>query len=189
MRSAKRPEFAALWLMLTACGPSPSPKEIPLDRLPPYTAEAQGLFDDSIAPEVFGLEIDRSALLDDPRFRARAQQADLVFRAKLATVTHDQAAGHSRYIVVFQRIGAPIVGHEAPPEVEVTVGRGSPSLTLLRSMAGEAVGKKTTVLLRRYRKDDERVLHFRAEPDSSEILQAIRDARRAPGSSSSTPDD
>ncbi|MEN9579798.1 MAG: hypothetical protein RJA70_2807 [Pseudomonadota bacterium] len=189
MISAIRPVLAPLCLLLAACGPPAPPKEVPIDQLPPYSAEEQAVFDDSLAPEVFGLATDHRAFLVQPNFRARSEQADLVFRAKLVTVRQDLVAGQATYVVVFQRIGAPLVGGYAPSELEVTVGRGSPSLSSLRSMAGKAVGSRTTVLLRRYRKDDERVAHFRAEPDSEQVRKAILDARREARARATSPEE
>lgn len=150
--------------------------ERPAQALPPYDTEAAQVFDDSIAPEVFGLQVERSNPAKDELLRRRAQTADHVARVKLRTILEERFADSLRYRIVVQTLGAPIAGEALPPELELTVGRASPSLSMLRSMSVEAVGAKFILLLRRYQLDSEPVLHFRGEPDQGDILAAIQQA-------------
>jgi hypothetical protein len=152
--------------------------QVPIEQLPPYTAEAQEIFDDSLAPEVFGIKVERRSFLTEPHFETRARTADHVFRAKLLTIASDRVADQVRYKLVFQPVGEPLVGSKIGGEVELMVGRGSSSLNMLRSMAPDAVGRTSLLLVRRYRLNMDRVLHFRGEPDTPEAVLAVQEARK-----------
>lgn len=167
-----------LFIVVACSGGDRPPPETPVTELPPYTVDEQLVFDDSIAPEVFGLDVDGSSV-DDPSFVQRAMRADLITRAKLLTITSDELAGQTSYHVTLKPLGAPLFGFPSKGNIEITVGRASPSLTLLRSMAVKGVGQKLIVLLRNYRLDDGRVVHFRGEPDTEEIANALQSLRGA----------
>ncbi len=160
-----------------ACASGQEIVQTPFDELPPYTESEQAIFNDAIAPEVFGLEVDRGAFEEEPHFVEAAQFSDHILRAKLKTVTADRLGDQQRYRIVLQPLGTPIVGHPLTQEIELMVGRASPSINLLRTMASGVVGRTTVIFLREYRLDEQRVLHFRAEPDSDAVIAAVRAAR------------
>ena len=166
-------------LALPSCGRSEVERataEEPAENLPSYDPEAARVFDDSIAPEVFGLQVERVKPSKDRLLSERVRAADHVARVKLRTILEERFADSLRYRIVVQPLGPAIVGGALPPELELTVGRASPSLSMLRSMSVEAVGAKFILLLKRYQLNDEPVLHFRGEPDQDEVLDAIRQA-------------
>lgn len=181
--SANRPNHRRWWvpLLLTlplACGASSkATPEVPVEDLPTYDAAASRVFDDSIAPEVFGLQVDRTDSEKDPLFKQRCEEADHVLHVKLRTIREERFEDALRYRIVVQPLGQPIVGGPMVGELELSVGRASPSLSMLRSMSLEAVGAKFLLLLKRYRLKDEPVLHFRGEPESPAIIEAIRRVR------------
>ena len=165
-------------LAASACGGSGQElPQVPLQELPPYTEDEQRIFDDSIAPEVFGLSVERTSYVDEPEFVERVQFADYITRAKLQTVTADSVKDRPQYRVVLTLLGEPIAGLAPRRQIELVVGRASPSLNLLRSMATDAVGRTTIVFVREYRLNEQRVLHFRSEPDSQDVLDAVREVR------------
>lgn len=153
--------------------PAPPP---PVEDLPLYDQDALQVFDDSIAPEVFGLQVERSKPAKDPLLKRRCKAADHIARVKLRTILEERFAESLRYRIVVQPLGEPLVGGALPSELELTVGRASPSLSMLRSMSVEAVGAKFILLLKRYQLNSEPVLHFRGEPDQDNVLAAILQA-------------
>jgi hypothetical protein len=163
-----------------ACGPA---AKTPLAAtattgLPPYDAAAAVLFDDSIAPEVFGLGVQRPTPHAARVLNDRSKLADTVARVKLRTIREERFDESLRYKVVFEPLGDPLAGAPLPADVELSVGRASPSLSTLRSMSVEAVGTKFVLLLKQYQLNSEPVLHFRGEPDRSEITEAILKSRK-----------
>jgi hypothetical protein len=146
------------------------------EQLPAYDQEAAQVFDDSIAPEVFGLQVERTNPVKDRLLHQRSQAADHISRVKLRTILEERFAESLRYRIVVQPLGSPIRGDALPAELELTVGRASPSLSMLRSMSVEAVGAKFILLLKRYQLNSEPVFHFRGEPDKGDVLAAIRQA-------------
>lgn len=156
--------------------PTRATAEQPAIELPVYDQAAARVFDDSIAPEVFGLHVERSDPGKDPVLRERSQTADHVARVKLRTIQEERFDNSLRYRIVVQPLGDAIAGEPLPDQLELTVGRASPSLTMLRSMSVEAVGTRFILLLKRYQLDEEPVFHFRGEPDLPPILAAIRQA-------------
>lgn len=168
-----------LLLGFIACGSSAEPRataERPAEELPAYDQEAARVFDDSIASEVFGLQVERPNPAKDPLLRQRSRVADHVARVKLRTILEERFDDSLRYRIIVQPLGEPILGAALPEELELTVGRASPSLSMLRSMSVEAVGAKFILLLKRYQLNGEPVFHFRGEPDQSNVLAAVQRA-------------
>lgn len=164
-------------LSLVSCSRSPNQASAqPTEQLPVYNQEAAQVFDDSIAPEVFGLQVERMNPAKDHVLRERSRGADHISRVKLRTILEERFAESVRYRIVLQPLGEPLFGDALPAKLELTVGRASPSLIMLRSMSVEAVGAKFILLLKRYQLNSEPVFHFRGEPDQADVLAAIRKA-------------
>jgi hypothetical protein len=170
---------------LAACAsgsPAVASNERPTEELPPYTAEAAELFDDSLAPEVFGFKVDRSNILEDSVFKDRVQASDQVQAVRLSTIQQDRIGQTVHYRLVLSPVGPPLVGDPLPPDSELRVGLGSPSLNLIRSMDIELVGKEFIVLLKVFRLSGKAVIHFRAEPNTAPMREAITKLRSATAS-------
>ncbi len=190
-----RPDY---WLLICfvallplGCGAAnsgPATAEVPTQDLPVYDGEQARWFDDSISPAVFGLDVDRAPPKQDKVLLERSRRADHVQRVRLRTIREERFDGIVRYKLVVQRIGGPLAGtplqaipsedgvvdEQAPPdEVELTVGRASPSLSLLRSMTVEVVGARFILFVKRFQLNGEQVLHFRGEPDQDDVVEAI----------------
>jgi hypothetical protein len=157
-----------------ACG-SPSPAERPLAELPEYTSEEAAFFDDSLEPEIFGMGVDSPESPD--LVRKLTHRADHVGRVRLATVTRESSEGRVQYRLQLKPVEASLVGPDMEPDVEVRVGSRSSSLTMLRSLDTEAVGKEFILFLKRYRSNDQSEWHFRALNDSAERREDIAAAR------------
>lgn len=179
--------LGVLFALVTGCGSAPAspPPLLPTGAdLPVYDESAASLFDDSISPEVFGLDTQRSTAQSRGLLHQRSQRASHIARVKLRTIREERFGDELRYKVVFEPLGEPLAGPQLPEEVEVSVGRASPSLSMLRSMSVEAVGAKFVLLLKQYQLNSQPVLHFRGEPDRTEITTAILQARKATPQSS-----
>jgi hypothetical protein len=161
-------------LLAPGCG-SDTPAEVPVDQLPPYTAEQAALYNDALAPQIFGIE---SLAAPEKKLKIGdlVEHADTVARTKLITVTRTRTPsdGRVRYLLVVQPLGEPLAGQPLPASLELTVGLGSPSLSLLRTMDTEVVGSKFILFLKRYRAHGQSTLHFRAEVDSAELADTIQ---------------
>src|SRR4051794_35973369 len=84
--------------LVAACGSRPVAPQRPL---PSYSFEEAALFDDQLAPQVFGYGADRFAE-SDPRFGERAARADQIILARVATVSRAATAGSgASYQVAF----------------------------------------------------------------------------------------
>ncbi len=167
-----------LVLLASSCRAKPdrATAEHPAVELPLYDQQAARIFDDSIAAEVFGLQVDRPDPSNDSLLRQRSQEADHVLRVKLRTIREERFDESLRYRIVVQALGRPLVGEAVAGDLELSVGRASPSLSMLRSMSVEAVGAQFILLLKRYQLNEEVVFHFRGEPDQETILKAIHQA-------------
>ncbi len=174
----RHPYWGIVIFLASSCGASRdrATAERPTVELPTYDQHAARIFDDSIAPEVFGLQVDRPDPSKDSLLRQRAEEADHVLRVKLRTIREERFDESLRYRIVVQPIGRPLVGEAVVGDLELSVGRASPSLSMLRSMSVEAVGAQFILLLKRYQLNDEAVFHFRGEPDQKTILKAIHQA-------------
>lgn len=170
--------LACIWLVACASAVVQPTESRAEGHLPPYDENAAALFDDSISPEVFGLGAQRSTPQTERLLRERSRQARHVARVKLRTIREERFDEALRYKVVFEPLGEPLVGPPLPPEIELSVGRASPTLSTLRSMSVEAVGTKFILLLKQYQLNSEPVLHFRGEPDRPEVTTAILQARK-----------
>lgn len=173
----------ALWLVLAvlpaACtrGPVRADAGVPTQDLPVYDTAQAHLFDDSIAPEVFGLKVDGIPPEQDKQLLKRSMQADHALRVKLKTIREERFGDTVRYRIVLRPVGPPLFGApvttDGESELELMVGRASPSLSLIRSMSVEVVGAQFVLLLKRFQMNGEQVLHFRAEADEEPIVRAI----------------
>jgi hypothetical protein len=136
------------------------------------------VFDDGIAGEAFGLPEPGRALLREPDFVARAQQADFIGPIRLLTVAEDQSAEGTRYTLMVERAGPALKGKLGKRRLELPVRRGSSAQPLLRSLDTKIVGQRLLLFLRRFRRDDKMVLHFHVEADTAHVREAARSARQ-----------
>lgn len=174
-RSAPRlPAWAPLGAicLLIGCG-TPEP-HISVADLPPYTAEEAHLYDDSIASEVVDGQAPGSE--PSPPFVERVIHADLIVPVKLVAINVERSADAVRYQLVADPSGEPLHGFIGEGPLELAVGRASPSLALLKAMDTQLVGRDLIVIARRYQREGEIVVHFRAEPDTLEVREAVREA-------------
>lgn len=157
------------------CGGPPEAAN-PAHAFPAYTPEEARLFDDVLAAELFGYKLDARVTEGDPLTRDRAAQADTATVMKVTTLSREGSG--SAYSVSLRPIGA-IAGPAESEPVTLFVTPASPSFPLLEGLGGRWVGTELVLLARRYRRGDDVVVHFRAEPNRPTVLELIARARRA----------
>jgi len=170
--------FAALLvagLLTTACGPSRGADGPPPSSLPDYTPEEAALFDDVLAPKVFDVDVDDALPSKDRKLGERTRNADFVVIARVSTLTRDGAEERGPYRMTLEPLGQAFNG--APPSgpFDILVPAGSPSYALLHANRHAWVGRRLVLFGRRYNLSGEAVLHWRGEPDTPEMLSAIKE--------------
>ena len=164
--------------LLGAGGCSPTrPGTAPeAQNLPPFAAADAILFDDTIAPEVFGLPLQSGGPMHDPKLAERSLRSDLIAQVRVSTVTADTGT-ESRYHVIVTASGPPLVGQPPAEPIELLLGPTSPSLPFVRAADVGFIGR-TILLFARWYNDGGRVaLHWRAEADTQALRETVPKVR------------
>jgi hypothetical protein len=148
------------------------------EGLPRYVPAEAALFDDSIAPEVFGLPGQEGPAAVDPKIIERTQRADSVTRVRVATVTRDASAGEPFYTIVVVAREPAWTGPDAEHAVELRLEPSNPAVPFVALAGSGLVGKTVVLFARRYDDQGEAKLHWRAEPDTPAVRQAVERAMR-----------
>jgi hypothetical protein len=172
----------AVCLLLTAgslfdCTPL-EPPPAPARPLPAYAGHAAELFDDVIEPGAVGVSLDPG---DDPRtdrrVRERAQIGDATVRLRITTLTTKEEDSGTRYIVGVQVVEKLTGQYPPPPTFELSLGRTSPSVGIVKAMDNQLVGKTFIAFLRTFvRGDGDHELHFHLGADTKAEVEAVTDA-------------
>lgn len=142
--------------------------------LPPYTAEAAALFDDTLASEIFGVPgAEQTPAHQQRRLYGRVSEADVIVPVRVATVTRDGIGEHVRYNLSLAPIADPLRG-STEGTVEVEVGPTSPSFALVRSEDTRLVGRQLLLLMKRFDESGVTTNHFRGEPATPENIERVR---------------
>ncbi len=148
--------------------------------LPAYSGPSADEFDDAIEPHAVGLELETYASpSSDPALRKRSEAADLVVRARIATVTGESEAGNRSYELSFKTVERLTSKKDSPigEAFTVKIDRRSPSLGVLRAMEGQLIGRTLVVFAKEFaRADGEHEVHFHAAADSAAVASAVRQA-------------
>ena len=133
-----QPSLASLFLIAAlgcpSCASAPTNASTSADvtrGLPAYSGQPADEFDDTIEPHAVGLELETYASpKNDPALRRRAEAADLVARARVATVTGKSEAGNRSYELSFKTVERLAGKREAlvGDDFTVRIDRASPSL-------------------------------------------------------------
>ncbi|MEZ4372111.1 MAG: hypothetical protein R3B07_14860 [Polyangiaceae bacterium] len=162
--------FAAS-LLITACGPTTTQKPV---GLPAYTATAAGLFDDTLASEIFDMpSAEQTPAQQRRRLYGRVTEADLIVQVRVGTVTRDGTGESVRYNLSLAPVAAPLKG-ELDGSIEVEVGPTSPSFALVRSEDTRLIGRQLLLLLKRFDEAGAVTNHFRGESATPENAEQIR---------------
>ncbi|HEV8547439.1 MAG TPA: hypothetical protein VGQ57_00400 [Polyangiaceae bacterium] len=161
-----------------ACGGSHEPATSAGGSLPPYTPEAAVLFDDLIAPAVFGFDPEGRTPARDPHIRERTRVADFVVPARVETVSRVGGVEHKgSYEITLKPNGPPLVGDPGNTPLILNIPATNSSYIWVEGAGAQWVGAPLLLFGRHYQDGAAVALHFRGEPDTPEFRKEVeRDA-------------
>jgi hypothetical protein len=164
--------------LLAALGCAGHPPKAPYADAAPYTPEAAVLFDDVIAPAVFGFDPEGRNPARDPKLRDRTRLAEFVVPARVETVSRSGGVEHKgAYEVTLVAVGTPLVGAAVEGPFVLNVPSTSPSYSWVDGAGARWVGSRLLLFGRHYHDGGAVALHFRCEPDTPEVRATVqRDA-------------
>jgi hypothetical protein len=169
----------AVAFLLPACGGAsqrgPGSPQSAQD-FPPYAGSAAQLFDDRIDPMAVGLADVSDNPRTDPILRARAQNAEVVGRTRVSTVTVDSVGGKPVYRLKFTFAEAPVVSRFSPDQIEVSVKDDSPAFGIVKWLDTKLIGHSFVGFFHRFAGSVEPVVRFHLSPDDPQVISAVRDA-------------
>ena len=143
---------------------------------PEYQPEYAVVFDDRLAPELFGSNPDGRDATADPKLRERTLRADAILPVRVETMSRvGGVENKGSYALVLAAAGPPIFGNASGP-LEVNIGAGSPSYPWVQGAGPNWVGTKLILFAKRFRtgkRNEPDVIHFRGEPDTQPMREAI----------------
>jgi hypothetical protein len=154
-------------------GPRTAPQ-----RLARYEGQATALFDDRIDANAVGLADVASKPRTDPVLRARAQNAEVVARARVATVSVDTAAGKPVYRLSLDLAGGSLVRRGfADERIEIAIRPDSPAFGVVKWLDTRLIGRSFIGFFHRFAgATEEAELKFHLSADDPEVLAAVREA-------------
>jgi hypothetical protein len=165
---------ALLVVAATACGASHDDAQSPASSLPSYSPEAAVLFDDVLAPAVFGFDPEGRTPAKDPKLKDRTRLAEFVVVARVETVSRvGGVEHHGAYEITLDPIGAALAGDTPSGPILLNVPATNPSYTWVDGAGAHWVGSRLIVFGRHYRDDRVPTLHFRCEPDTPDMRAAV----------------
>ena len=156
---------------------TPEPESAANLGLPNWVGTDKELFDDQIDPAALGLMPSSSGRRDETLW-ARAQQAEIVGRVRVQTVTVDSRGGDSTYHLGL-RFANELLGPTAleEREFEVTIEPRDPAYGIAKALDTGLHGRTFVGFLKRFAGADDQVdVHFFLAPDSAEIAKAVQEA-------------
>jgi hypothetical protein len=151
--------------------------QVPANEFPPYQGQAATLFDDRIDPSAVGLADVASKPRTDPVLRARAQNAEAVARARVATVSVDSAAGRPTYRLSLDlREGSISRRGFTEDHVEIAVRPDSPAFGVVKWLDTRLIGRTFIAFFHRYAGTEEVEVRFHLSADDPEVLAAVKEA-------------
>jgi hypothetical protein len=163
-----------LLLVLVGCGGGQTKRIV---IYPEYKPDYAVIFDDLLAPELFGFDPEGREPEKDPKLEARTLRADLILPARVETMSRvGGVEKKGSYELVLAATGPPLYG-EAPGEpLILNVGASSPAYPWVDGAGARWVGTRLILFVKRFRgssrtKGD--IIHFRGEPDTVQVRTAI----------------
>jgi hypothetical protein len=161
----------------TSCGEAPSTAAAPRAQFPPYDARAAGLFDDRIDGNAVGLADVSGNPRADPTLRARTQNAELVARVRVSTVTTDMVGGKPLYRLALAFIEPPVVRRGFGDEqVEIAVRSTSAAFGVVKWLDSGIIGRTFVGFFRRFAQGEEAEVRFHLSADTPGVVLAAREA-------------
>jgi hypothetical protein len=145
--------------------------------LPAWTGTDRDLFGDELDPSALGILPPKPARKDQVLW-ARSQQAEVVGRVRVQTVTVDSRGGQGSYHLGL-RFAQPLLAptNLEEREFEVTVEPGDLSYGLIKAQDTGLQGRTFVGFIKRFAgADDEIEIHFYLAPDSAEVAAVVQEA-------------
>lgn len=145
--------------------------------LPQWVGTQRDLFGDEIDPASLGF-LPPKPPRKDQMLWARSQQAEIVGRVRVKTVTVDSRGGQGTYHLGLQ-FANPLLGETKleEREFEVTVEPRSPAYGLVKAQDTGLQGKTFVGFLHRFAgADDEVEVHFYLAADSADVAAVVQEA-------------
>jgi hypothetical protein len=144
---------------------------------PEYQREYAVVFDDLLAPELFGFDPEGRNPVQDPRLRERTLRADVVLPARVETISRVGGVEHKgAYELVLRGTGPALFGTTPSEPLMVHIPVGSPSYAWVEGAGVRWVGTRLILFLKRFKGgkgDKGDVIHYRGEPDTAEMRAAV----------------
>jgi hypothetical protein len=161
-------------LLVSACGGRPK-KVIVI--APEYQPEYAVVFDDVLAPQLFGFDPQGRDPIQDPKLRERTLRADLILPARVETISRvGGVENRGAYEVVLAAAGPPLFGKAPNAPLVVNVGVGGATYPWIDGAGASWVGTRLILFAKRFRTgkhNEPDVIHYRGEPDTRAMREAI----------------
>jgi hypothetical protein len=134
------------------------------------------LFDDVLAPALFGFDPEGRVPERDPKLRDRTRLADYILPARVESISHTGARNGGAYEITLAPTGPPLAGGHSG-SVTIVVPSSGPAYAWVDGAGASFAGVRLIVFVKSYQAGEDVAIHFRGEPDTQEIRKAIaRDA-------------
>ncbi|MBM4357164.1 MAG: hypothetical protein FJ096_03555 [Deltaproteobacteria bacterium] len=144
----------------------------------PRDERMAALFDDAISPTVIGLSLAGFAAGSDPALVERTQQAELIARVRVTTLSRDANGQRARYVLTVRIEPNRLVDQGiAAKQLDLVVPEDSPSFSLIDNQESFFRGARFVLFARRFGGQDGPELHWHAVADTEEAARAIGVAR------------
>ncbi len=151
-----------------------------MSGLPPYTPEEASIFDDVLAPTVFGLPPE-TALEDDPKLPVRIRAADSVVVVRIATVSQELSDDTREYTLGLVPEGSPLLGRVPDPHLELDIETDNPSLGSVQAHGDRLVGTRFVLFLRHFVQAGEPRVHWYGDGDVPGLTALLGHAKALDG--------
>jgi hypothetical protein len=144
---------------------------------PEYKAQHAVIFDDLLAPELFGFDPEGGDPAADPKLQERSLRSDLILPVKVETVSRVGGVEHKgSYELVLAATGPPLYGEAPDAPLILNVGATSPTYPWVEGAGPRWVGTRLILFAKRFRgaqREKGDVIHYRGEPDNVAMRTAI----------------
>jgi hypothetical protein len=144
---------------------------------PEYHPEYAVVFDDLLAPALFGFDPQGRDPTLDPKLRERALRSDLILPVKVETISRvGGVENKGAYEIVLSATAAPLFGNAPGVPLIINVGAGSPAYPWVEGAGGRWVGTRLILFLKRFRtgkRNQPDVIHYRGEPDTQKMRETV----------------
>jgi hypothetical protein len=169
------PGWIGFLLLCVVLGCSSDKKRIVI--YPEYQAQHAVIFDDLLAPELFGFDPEGRDPEKDPKLGERTLRSDLILPVRVETVSRvGGVEKKGSYELVLAATGPPLYGEDPGAPLILNVGASSPTYPWVEGAGARWVGTRFILFAKRFRgekRDKGDVIHFRGEPDNVAMRTAI----------------